>query len=258
MGTLKIVTFNLRTNTEHDKINMFDIRRGMVLAKIDEEQPDIIGFQEMKWDMRAFLVRHLPDYLIVGSPRSADERDERVDIAIRRDVCELRQLESFRLSPTPEIPGSRYPDQSTCPRITTQVMLKHRDFESPIRVYNTHLDHVGSEARLLGMRQILAKIKSDSEKLDAPFFITGDFNATPGEPPVVETLRDGIPPVTDLTAALTETFHNWGQVKNEKIDYIFADSRIARGDNFKVSRWTDEKFGVYLSDHYPVEAEIEF
>ena len=47
------------------------------------------------------------------------------------------------------------------------------------RVINTHLDHEGSEARKLGLEQILAHL--DEEKLfgDVPVIISGDFNAEP-------------------------------------------------------------------------------
>jgi len=236
---------------------MFVNRRGNILAKIDEVMPDVIGFQEMTAPMHDFLVRHLPDYAFVGRARSDNLRDEHVDIAYRRDRMELWGLDYFWLSPTPYIPGSRYPDQSDCPRITTAALLRHRDFAVPFRVYNTHLDHVGPEARRLGMRQILDRITEDNAKQDFPFFITGDLNAEPTENTIADALAYGDYPVRDLTDTLGVTFHSWGTVES-KIDYIFADKRIVTPSNYKITRWTDENNGMYLSDHYPVMCEIEF
>lgn len=257
MAVLTIVTFNLRCNAGCDGINMFINRRGNILAKIDEVMPDVIGFQEMTAAMHDFLVRHLPEYAFVGRARTDDLSSEHVDIAYRRDRLELWGLDYFWLSPTPYIPGSRYPDQSECPRITTVALLHHRDFTKPFRVYNTHLDHVGPEARRLGMRQILDRITEDNHKQDFPFFITGDLNAEPSENTIADALAYGDYPVRELTEKLDVTFHSWGK-ENIKIDYIFADKRIVTAENYKITRWTDENNGIYLSDHYPVMCEIEF
>ena len=43
--TFKAVTFNLRMNTMKDGINYFFNRSPFILKKINEEKPDIIGFQ---------------------------------------------------------------------------------------------------------------------------------------------------------------------------------------------------------------------
>ena len=57
-----------------------------------------------------------------------------------------------------------------------------------------------------------------------------------------------------MTADIPATFHNFFRGDELcKIDYIFASPQLhvqAAG------RWTDEERGVYLSDHYPVWAEL--
>ncbi len=251
---IKIVTFNLRCNVARDEFNMFDNRKGLILAKIDAEKPDIIGFQEMTPPMHDFLRRHMPDYQIVGRSRSADYRGEHVDIAYRRETIDIFGLDFFWLSPTPYVPGSRYDEQSTCPRITTSGIFKHRDLNRPFRVFNTHLDHVGEQARVLGMGQILSKITEENAKFELPVFITGDFNAKPDSETIALCNSYTEPSLTDLTENAGPTFHSYGKA-SAKIDYIFCSSDIA-DRCISVEKWDDCNYGLYLSDHYPVSATI--
>ena len=249
----KIATYNLRCNTKHDQINMFDIRKGLVLDKIMKESPDIIGFQEMLPQMHEFLKRHLTGYTIVGRSRGADYNDEHVDIAFKNDTIELFGLDFFWLSPTPYVPGSRYLVQSPCPRITTSGMFKHKDIATPFRVYNTHLDHVGEPARVLGMTQILDKIARDNKKIELPVFLTGDMNAVPDS----ETIRMAANYLVDITTSIPESFHGFNEKYSGKIDYIFTDTETAKVPH-TVKSWHECTFGVYLSDHDPISAEFIF
>ncbi len=61
----------------------------------------------------------------------------------------------------------------------------------------------------------------------------------------------------ELTEAIDHTFHNYGTRPAPcKIDYIFADADTAARP-YTVIPWTDEANGIYLSDHYPLQLEIE-
>ena len=251
---LKILTYNLRCNSASDGVNMFDIRKGLILDKLTREAPDIIGFQEMLPAMRAFLKRHLTGYTIVGRSRSADYGGEHVDIAFNTETTDVFALEYFWLSPSPYAAGSRYENQSSCPRITTAGVFKHRGFAEPFRVYNTHLDHVGEEARVKGMKLILDKIAEDGGRFKLPVLLMGDMNAEPGSEAVKLALQA---PLTDLTAGVKSSFHGWGSLENVKIDYIFADAAVTDKFSAEVSVWDDCVSGVYLSDHYPVMVTLE-
>lgn len=102
-------------------------------------------------------------------------------LGYRTGVCELLALENRWLSPTPDVPGSTFGgDQSSCPRMVTAVLLRHNGSEQPFRFLNTHLDHVGAQARYLGAMEIVQRIADWRE----PFVLTGDFNATPDAPEI--------------------------------------------------------------------------
>lgn len=251
---LKVFTFNLRTDTPVDGGNAFPYRRGRILETIRTYAPDLIGFQEAKDGMREWLREELSDYVIVGCGREADFRGESVVLAYRKNVFEELWSRNFWLSMTPDVPGSRFGlDQSKCPRVTTAVCLKHKDCATPFVFCNTHLDHKGETARLLGSCQLVQFLSSQPYR----FVLTGDFNALP-ESREIKVLTE-VPgfPITDATSGLGGTFHGFGQRKDNKIkiDYIFTNLACNPDDSFIVP---DEGVdGVYISDHHPVGAVVE-
>ncbi len=248
---LKVMTFNLRVPADADGINHFDNRKQLVLATIEKEQPDLIGFQEAPDSTRAFLRANLPsNYTLLGCGRKAGYRGESAPLAYRNDRFELISFETFWLSDTPYVPESRYEnsDQSNCPRLTVHATLHAEGVEKPFHFYNTHLDHKGMKARLLGMRDIISHIKKDCGE----FILTGDMNASPAEDCIKEILT--LPDVVDTTAGISSTFHNYGRNTEDcKIDYIFTN--LASQGSYAIE--DKHENGIYISDHYPVCAILD-
>lgn len=250
---MQIVTFNIRCDYGQDGANNFDNRKVLIEKKIKEEQPDIICFQEVLPHVAQWLKESLTDYYVLGCGRDKDLQNEQTSIAYRKELFHLVKMEVFWLSDTPDIPGSRYTNQSECPRTCTVLYLYDIKKARVIRVYNTHLDHIGSEARSQGLKLIMDKISQTDYMGKVPFILTGDFNALPdSEELAVLNNYEGI---YDCTKTISGTFHDYGREKiEEKIDYIIADKAF----NCKGTvRWTDQVKGVYLSDHYPVSTVLE-
>ena len=247
---LKVMTFNLRFRNEADGINIFDNRLPRVIEAIKTQAPDIVGFQEATDVMRAALRQSLDGYVLIGCGRKQNYRGEGLCIAYRKDAFELIDYTTFWLSDTPNAPGSRYEnsDQSTCPRITMAAKLSPDGYDGCITFINTHLDHKGAAARLKGMKQIAGYMES----VEGIYVLTGDMNALPDSPCIA--VANSVKGARDLTADIKTTFHDFGRYKGDcKIDYIFTNAApvcaYAVEDN--------PKDGVWISDHYPVCAEIE-
>lgn len=258
MMTCRFATFNLRMDNRADGINYFFNRAPYIFDKIRTEKPDVIGFQEAREPIYEWLKASFPEYEFVGIGRERDFSDEANPIAFRKDRFELFSFDQFWLSETPEIPGSRYREQSPCPRVCTAVKLKEKGSTNIIRFYNTHLDHVGEKARLLGIRQVLQKIEADYQSAPYPVILTGDMNAYPSEESMKEVLRLKTPVLSDLTKTIKKSFHDFlggsPYEEGEKIDYIFASPAV-RPLSFSV--WEDYREGIYLSDHYPLAVTVE-
>ena len=253
---MKLVTFNIRCDYNQDGSNSFEFRKPYILAKINKERPDIICFQEVLPHVAAWLKEKLTDYYIIGCGRDEQLKNEQASIAYNKARYNLIQLETFWLSETPYIPGSRYPGQSDCPRVCTMALFQELETNKAVRIYNTHLDHIGSDARALGLEQILRHSKEQNSKechfVQAPSILTGDFNAYPDS---IEMQKLTLyPELCDVTSSIPGTFHDYGRISvPEKIDYIIAQSCISCNH---VSIWDDCHQGVYLSDHYPVCADL--
>lgn len=248
---MKIVTFNIRCDYGQDGDNNFRYRKPLILEKLAEEKPDIVCFQEVLPHVAAWLKEALSGYYVIGCGRSETLEDEQAAIAYRRDAFNLIQMETYWLSDTPYVPASRYPDQSICPRVTTEAVFEELATKQVFRVVNTHLDHEGAEAREQGMRQIMEKLGRAALFADAPVVITGDMNAEP-DSREMGIIRE-YPSYTNVTEEIGITYH--GYLRTEapcSIDYIFVKGFACE----KVEKWEDEKGGVFLSDHYPVCAVL--
>ena len=256
---MKIVTFNIRCDCGADDNNNFEFRKPYILKKINIEKPDIICFQEVMSHVVLWLNDSLTDYIIVGCGREENMDGEQVSIAFRRDRFSLIALDHFWHSDTPYTAGSHYIEQSIFPRLCTQCYLMERESRMMIRVVNTHLDHISSDARRKELQLIMKMISEPSMYKEQLTFFVGDLNAVPDSDEM--KVLNAYPEFVCLTNDIGMTYHGYFLEKefNEnstspQIDYIFA-----RGDvNLSsVEKWTDEQNGVYLSDHYPVSVIVE-
>ncbi|MDF2542906.1 MAG: hypothetical protein K0S47_2624 [Herbinix sp.] len=249
---MKLVTFNIRCDYGQDGKNIFNNRKSFVLDKIREESPDIICFQEVLPHVALWLKENLSDYYVLGCGRDEQLKDEQTTIAYKKLKFNVMGLEVFWLSETPQVPASRYPDQSTCPRVCTMALLQNMENGDCFRIYNTHLDHEGVEARRLGILQILDKMKQDKSFVPAPAILTGDLNAYPDSMELTQIMND--PAFIDATSEITVSYHDYGKEEHSsKIDYIFIPAEF---EYKEVRVWDDCIDGLFLSDHYPISVEI--
>ncbi len=256
---MKCVTFNIRCDWGQDGNNCFEYRKPLILEKINREQPDIICFQEVLPHIAVWLKKNLTDYYVVGCGRGKTLDSEQMTIAYRKDHMNLIHMETWWLSKTPNVPGSRYEEQSDYPRTATEAVFQDMETEKVFRVVNTHLDHEGQGARRQGLMQIVKKLAEEVVWADVPTVLVGDFNAEPDSEEMAVLLenRDFVNATNDIGV----TYHGYhgeesaypGDGVTSSIDYIFLKGNWVCE---AVEKWKDHKEGVYLSDHYPVCAII--
>ena len=254
----KIVTFNLRYLYDGDGVNSYIHRSGIIRNKINLEKADVIGFQEATPQIIDDLIKNIPEYHVIYNGRDADLGGEGLAIALRKETVELMNFDSFWLSETPYVSGSRNEIQSACPRICQQVLVRLRRSDKTCWVFNNHLDHFQDDmSRILEIKQVLERVRECKERWEAPVFILGDFNSLP-ESEVIQYCNKYKPvKIADLTIDSGPTFHGFGKAEIfKKIDYIFSD--LKKEDcNYIIKCWNDEHNGIYLSDHYPICVDIK-
>ena len=248
---MRVMTFNLRVETLNDGINRFSSRKPRILEMIQRESPDLIGFQEANDDMRAVLRDDLSQYVVLGCGRKGAYDGEGIPVAYRKDRFELIEFQTKWLSPTPDVPDSRFGvDQSKYPRIYVLCKLRRLTDNRVMVLINTHTDHEGEQARMLESLQLLEVIRKTSA--DA-IFMTGDFNAKPESKEIQALTADAELGLMDLSKSLSGSFHNFGRrVPPWKIDYIFSTVPCLEChlvEDLPVN-------GMYLSDHNAIVASI--
>lgn len=257
---MRIMSFNMRLNTPKDGANAWPQRVDRVCQIIQESDVSLIGAQEVLPDMLADLEMRLPEYKWTGTPRRPG--DEACVIGYRTADLRLLHTTTFWLSETPTIAGSKSWD-SSLPRICTQATFTTTVHGQRVSLFNTHLDHIGQEARSRGIQVVLSAVREFYGACpDTSVLLSGDFNDCPDSAAVTAVrlaLFEGgnrFSSAYDLvmSGSIGTTFHGFaGGIQGEPIDYLFALGPYT----FSTVRVAREQYqGRYPSDHYPVIAEL--
>ena len=274
-----LASFNIRCATSSDEDARFWTNRFPCVVKVINDRGfDIVGMQELTPKQRAYLDEALGSaWGRIGVGRLVEDEGESMTIYYRKARFECLATDTFWLSETPRVPGSKSWD-SACERNCTWGLFRDKRTGRRFRYYNTHLDHISNEARVMGMRVILAEMRRLSQ--GETVFLTGDMNAhyknVPAEDrarleagggPVIDdplTIEDPISAALHTlydTRLLSETPHE-GPVFTFSgyrprnvclIDFVFATG------NVRVLRYVtchERPGGIHPSDHDAVMARI--
>ncbi len=258
---IKVMTFNLRLPVEADGINHFLNRRERIRRVIEEEKPDLIGFQEATDLSLSWLRESFPDYYFLGHGRDKNMHGEGAPLAYRKDRFLLHSFREEWMSLTPEKPGSRFKgaDQSNCPRVYCRAELIAVEGDTPFVFYNTHNDNRGQNNSGRLTRVLEASIiMRDVSGSPYGYILTGDFNELPdGESIALIMGTANSLGTVDLTAGIRGSFHGFGRADcgTNKIDYIFTN---LPGDPKQAYAVADAgENGVFYSDHNAICALVE-
>jgi endonuclease/exonuclease/phosphatase family metal-dependent hydrolase len=255
---LKIMTYNIRLDNPSDGENAWPNRKDYFTDQIQFYSPDIFGVQEATPNQVVDIASALPNYNKFGIGREEEGKGEASAIYYKKDRFQVQQTNTFWLSETPNLVSKGW--DGACNRICTYGLFKDLKTKKTFWVFNTHLDHVGDEARVKGVELILSKMKEINTK-KYPIFLMGDFNSEPQTKQITEVKQ-----VMDDTKDISKekpfgpsgTFNDFKH--NEPvtllIDYIF----ISKNSGLTVKKHavlSDSKDLKYPSDHLPVLIEID-
>jgi endonuclease/exonuclease/phosphatase family metal-dependent hydrolase len=250
---LSAMTFNIRNGDARDGEHAWLNRHELVAQIIEQENPDVLGLQEVLDYQLDFLLDLLPQYTTAGVGREDGQREgEFSPILYKREFVAQREG-TFWLSDTPEVPGSMAWG-TACTRICTWLDLVTT--EGRLFVLNCHLDHVSAEARARGLQLVAAQCEETK-----PTLLMGDFNCSESELAGYDVMPSWLVDTFRMVHAQTSevnTYHgfNAGATVGDKIDYILAGPAWAfRVTDARIVRTTFG--GRPPSDHFPVMASFE-
>jgi endonuclease/exonuclease/phosphatase family metal-dependent hydrolase len=251
---LRVMTFNIRYNNPGDGEDAWPMRKEKAASMIRFHGADLVGVQEALRGQLDDLSALLPGFGWFGVGRSAERQGEYSAILYRADRFELLDQNTFWLSETPEVAGSKGWD-ADYERIVTWGRLRDRRTGQVFYHFNTHFDHVGETARRESARMIVARIATIAG--NAPVIVTGDFNTVP-ESPAYQTMAAALSDAMTVTRAPhhgpTSTWNGFKEIEpGRRIDFIFVGEGV---EVLQHAILSDRFDGRFPSDHLPVIAEI--
>ena len=256
-----LATINIRVATKKDSANYWDYRKEIMIDFIRNRNLSVICMQEVSSSQMNYLTSVLTEYEYVGNNPKIVKGEEYLPIFYSRKDFSCLGYGTFGLSETPEITGSIGWDSKN-PRRVTWVTLMNLHNKKFFCVVNTHLDHVGKDARLNGMKLIKKRMKKIAEEM--PVIICGDMNCSATSLPYYSALNDDFVmynayQIAKQRKGVIYTHHAFGEIqpveRRNMIDYIFVTNQIEVDD---IDIPQEKKInGAYLTDHCPVIASIK-
>lgn len=260
-NTIRVMTFNIRYDTDEDGDLAWPYRKERVASVIRFHQPDVVGLQEPLEHQLAFLQEQLPAYDWVGVGRvDGEDEGEHGPVGFRRDRFTLRDHDTFWLSETPHVRGSKHPE-ATYPRMATWAELHDERTNQTFVACNTHFEHASATAREESARILRRRLSAIAG--DLPAVVTGDLNCTDTSRPYeILTTADGDGRRLFDTQFCADYGHHGPTITfnrfdgaTEKIDYVFVTDGFGVFQHAVVDDHWD---GVPPSDHAPVVADVRF
>lgn len=258
---LHVMTFNLRFNNPGDGINAWPNRKLFASSQVAFHETDILGVQEALHGQILDLLEQLPGFAFTGVGRDdGREKGEYSAILYNTRSVKLLKSETFWLSETPTVPGSKSWDAAIT-RIVTWALFRDLKTKKEFYFFNTHFDHIGKIARRSSAELLLRKVSEIAGK--TPAIITGDFNAHPDDEPI-QVIMDKNNPLhfTDSKSVSMQphygpagTFNAFQskEQSDQPIDYIFLKGKFKVLQHATLSQTWEGRFS---SDHFPVFARI--
>ena len=255
--SLKVMTYNIRLDIASDGLNDWSHRKDFWIAQMQFYDPDVFGVQEATPNQVTDLTQAFANYVKVGIGRELEGKGEASCVFFKKDRFDLLHSNTFWLSETPNQVSMGW--DAACNRVCTYVLLKDKKSKQFLWVFNTHLDHMGQEARTKGI-QLISKTIAELNTKNYPVIFMGDFNTTPNESRILElkkVMEDARELSQEKPFGPEGTFNGfrYDVAVKDRIDYIF----LSKNSGLTVQKYavlTDAKDLRYPSDHFPVYVEL--
>ncbi|MGS2725275.1 endonuclease/exonuclease/phosphatase family protein [Psychroserpens sp. BH13MA-6] len=255
--TYKIMSYNIKLDYPKKGENSWTNRKNFLTNQIKFHEPDVLGVQEAMPNQMTDLDSLLVTYSFVGVGRDdGNDEGEYSALFYKTEKFEIVTSGTFWLSETPELVSMGW--DAVCHRICTYALLKDRKTNKRFWVFNTHFDHVGTEARKESAQLILEKINAMNNQ-DDPIILTGDFNMEPTHESI-NSLKNKLhdsKEIATIQFGPEGTFNgfHFDQPVSRRIDYIFVSDDVTV-DKYAVL--SDNWNLKYPSDHFPVIVALKF
>lgn len=258
---ISVMSFNVRQSKakEADPNNSWSNRKESCLTMLKETMPDVVGFQEVQmgdqWPFFRDGMHESHDGYAIGR-RDGNVKGETSGFLYNRKKLTLLEHGTFWLSETPEEPSLSFDEKYY--RSATWGVFKVAKSNKHFLYVNTHMG-LTYKSQVEGFKVILDKLP-ELNPHGYPVVITGDFNVPVNHDAFAqarETMNNALDVAMQKVNADAPTYNAWG---NES-KYVIIDHIWLSRDIRCLVYVTDNKAydgHQFISDHYPVIAELKF
>lgn len=256
--SLKMMTYNIRLDLASDGENDWAHRKEFFTSQIRFYGPDVFGVQEALPQQVTDISTLLPEYSYVGTGRDGIGKGESSNIYYKKGRFAVKKSGTFWLSETPDTISKGW--DAALNRVCTYALLEDNASKNLIWVFNTHLDHIGEEARTKSIELILSKINTFNTN-NYPVVFMGDLNSEPSTDRIralKKVMTDSRDVSVEKPFGPSGTFNGFkfNEPVTKLIDYIFISQPLIITVK-KYAVLSDSKDLHYPSDHLPVFVELE-
>ena len=156
---ISVISYNIRMMPAEDGTNSWQYRYPCSAMMIEDQKPDIFGLQEAYPEQVRYMEEYTKGYKSVGVGREDGKHEgEHMSIFYNKKTVKLIKWGTYWLSETPDKPSMGW--DAACKRTATWALMQHKASGKKFYYVNTHLDHVGKEARQKGLELIVERIAS--------------------------------------------------------------------------------------------------
>ena len=258
---ITVMSFNVRQSKakEADQNNSWVNRKNACLQMLRETMPDVVGFQEVQmsdqWPFFRDSLKASYDGYAIGR-RDGKVKGETSGFLYNRDKLTLLEHGTFWLSETPDKPTLSFDEKYY--RSATWGIFKVNRSGKHLFYVNTHMG-LTYKSQVEGFKVILQQIPELNPE-GYPVVITGDFNVPAGHDAFIQArqmMNNAIDVAKKKQNADAPTYNAWG---NERKFAIIDHVWLSRDIRCTVYVTDNNEYGghQYISDHFPVIAELKF
>lgn len=229
-----IASYNIRTDaaSDYQKFDGWSQRVPVIASLVRFHDFDFVGAQEVKPNQLADMLKLMPEYAYIGVGRDdGTDKGEHCAIFYKKDKYTLLEQDTFWLSETPGIAGSKGWDARYSRICTWGKFQSKTGAKQTVYIFNLHMDHRGVQARAESAKLVLKMMKSIAG--NSPALVMGDYNVTQTSEPYAVFAKSGY--VTDCFDAAPINHHTNGTFNgfdisrrtDERIDHIFVTKQFA-------------------------------
>jgi endonuclease/exonuclease/phosphatase family metal-dependent hydrolase len=241
---LKTGTFNILNSTD-----WYHSRRPLILNTITNMDCDVIGFQEVNFDVNGPDLQSIPGYqFIVGQSTSPITKAEFPDFKIDGNAALVKDDWTVESSET-----LVYDCQYRC-----ALLIRLSKEGRKVLFVVTHLEWLDETIRASQVSQLLQRLEQST---DVPVVIAGDFNCYPDSISYFTMSlafrsayleAEGQEPI--LTFPTGHTSPGVAVIRAGTVDYIWLRGPVSAASGRILTDFDSEE--VFASDHYAVRVDL--